>query len=226
MDDGSAQRDIIPYTYDAHYLWGPSNFDARHVFIVNFLYDLPIFRGNHGITGKLLGGWQISGIFQAQTGTPCSVMLNNDYAGVGQDGNFDGCESGQFWQMNGTIDYPHQFDYASGNPGSVNNYWFRTTNPDGTPIFTPPAAGTFVTQKGIRNTIYSPGFNNWNLGLFKSFAINERSGFQFRAEAFDAFNHPNLSAPDRNPTHTDTFGKVTGKTNDARNLQLSLRFYF
>jgi hypothetical protein len=51
-------------------------------------------------------------------------------------------------------------------------------------------------------------------------------GFQFRAEAFDAFNHPNWSNVDRNPTHSDTFGKITGKTNDARNLQLSLRFYF
>ena len=62
--------------------------------------------------------------------------------------------------------------------------------------------------------------------LFKKFAINERTGFQFRAEAFDAFNHPNLNGAGTNPNNLSTFGKVTGKTNDVRNLQLSLRFYF
>jgi hypothetical protein len=51
------------------------------------------------------------------------------------------------------------------------------------------------------------------------------TGFQFRAQAFDAFNHPNWSGADFNPTSA-TFGKVTGKTNDVRNLQLSLRYYF
>ena len=85
--------------------------------------------------------------------------------------------------------------------------------------------------------VYGPGFNNWNLGLFKKFAINERLGFQFRAEAFDAFNHPNYcysgasnpcagNGVNLDPNNLATFGKVTGKANDARNLQLSLRFYF
>jgi hypothetical protein len=111
------------------------------------------------------------------------------------------------------------------NGTSDPNQWFAVTNSDGSPIFTPPAKYTFNHQDGIRNEIYAPGFNNWNLGLFKKFAFNERTGFEFRAEAYDAFNHPNWSAPSYNPTSA-TFGKVTGKTNDVRNLQLSLRFYF
>jgi hypothetical protein len=225
-DDGSAQRDIIPDTYYAHNLWGPSQFDARHVFILNFLYELPVFRSNNGITGKLLGGWQLSGIFQAQTGTPCSVTYSNDYAGVGVDGNFDGCQTGEFWQKNGSVNYSKKFDYASGSPQSQANYWFLPTTASGSALFTAPAPGTFVTENGIRNTIYNPGFNNWNLGLFKKFAINERIGFQFRAEAFDAFNHPNWNTVNLDPTNLATFGKITSKTDDARNLQLSLRFYF
>jgi hypothetical protein len=72
--------------------------------------------------------------------------------------------------------------------------------------------------------VHNPGFQNWNVGLYKKFAINERAGFQFRAEAFDAFNHPNWNGADFNPTSA-TFGKVTAKSNE-RNLQLSLRFYF
>jgi hypothetical protein len=54
--------------------------------------------------------------------------------------------------------------------------------------------------------------------------VTETKGFQFRAEAFDAFNHPNWNGADFNPTSA-TFGKVTGKSNE-RNLQLSLRLYF
>jgi len=232
MDDGSNQRDIIPNTYDAHNLWGPSEFDTRHVVIVNFLYELPIFRNQNTFAGKVLGGWQISGIFQAQTGNPCSVGKANDYAGVGQDGSLGGspgtsnCTNsnvGQFWQMNGNIQYPQNFDAAN---GAQNQYWFKTTNADGTPIFTAPAAGTFVNQSGVRDIIYHPGFNNWNLGLFKKFAVTERFGFQFRAEAFNAFNHPNWNGVGLDPTNATTFGKVTGKTNDVRNLQLSLRAYF
>ncbi len=225
MDDGSNQRDIIPNTYDAHNLWGPSEFDVRNILIVNFLYELPIFRNNKNFTGKVLGGWQISGIFQAQTGTPCSVGKDNDYVGVGNDGSF-ACtnnKAGQFWTMNGNIQYPKNFDPAN---GAQNQYWFATKNPDGTPIFTPPTPGTFVNEAGVRDIIYHPGFNNWNLGLFKKFAVTERFGFQFRAEAFNAFNHPNLSGVGLDPTNATTFGKVTGKTDDVRNLQLSLRAYF
>ncbi len=87
MDDGSAQRDIIPDTYDAHNLWGQSDFDVRHIMIINYIYELPFFRSQHNFAGKVLGGWQLSGITQFQTGTPCSVATSNDYAGVGQDGS-------------------------------------------------------------------------------------------------------------------------------------------
>ena len=116
-------------------------------------------------------------------------------------------------------------NFASGG-NSDPRLWFQTTNPDGTPIFTAPAKGTFVTGPASRDFFHNPGLENWNLGLFKKFAINERTGFQFRAEAFDAFNHPNLGGAGTNPNNLSTFGKVTGKTSDVRNLQLSLRFYF
>jgi Carboxypeptidase regulatory-like domain/TonB-dependent Receptor Plug Domain len=220
MDNGSAQRDIIPNTYDASNLWGYSDFDARHVFIANYIYELPFFKNQNNFAGKALGGWQISGITQFQTGTPCSVGVNTDYAGVGQDGSMS-CTN-QFWAMNGT---PSIVGGFAANGASDPNYWFTTKNSDGSPIFTAPAKGTFVTQQGIRNVIHNPGFSNWNVGLFKKFAITERAGLQFRAEAFNVFNHPNLGGANYNPT-SSSFGKVTGKTGDVRNMQLSLRLYF
>jgi hypothetical protein len=90
----------------------------------------------------------------------------------------------------------------------------------------------------VRNLIYQPGYQNWNLGLFKTFPVTEKTGLQFRAEAYDFINHPKRCGGSGcsgttniglNPT-SSTFGKVLtkggGVAGGERNLQLSLRFYF
>ena len=225
MDDGSNYRDVVPDTYNTSFLWGPSEFDARHNLVANFLYTLPFFAHERGVARQSVGGWEISSLWQFQTGKPCSVAGANDYAGVGLDSNFGCGINGQYWVENG-------------NPKILGNFgsgkWFATTNSDGSPIFTAPPAGTFNTQS-VRDIIYQPGFWNWNFGVFKSFPIGEGRGFQFRAEAFNFLNHPNWGGASGggvnfNPT-SSTFGEVTTKGSGPggggeRNIQLSLRFYF
>lgn len=227
MDNGSNQRDVVPDTYNPGMLWGPSEFDTRHILIVNYLYELPFFRHQSGVTGRVLGGWQISGISQFQTGLPCSVAGPNDYAGVGLDSNFGCGVNGQYWVLKGSPRIIGTF--------GPNGQWFSTTDASGSPIFTQPAAGTFNTQL-VRDILYQPGFQNWNMGLFKAFPIGEKRGFQFRAEAYNVWNHPNWGGASGggvqfNPTNLKTFGKVLTKGGGSsgsgeRNLQLSLRFYF
>jgi hypothetical protein len=220
-DNSTNYRDIVPDTYDTANLWGPSEFDTRHMIVINYVYDLPFFKDATKLSGKLLGGWQISGLDQFQTGTPCGIGTTNDYAGVGEVGSF-GCGSeGEFWVMNGTPQIMGQFSNASNSP----TQYFSINNASGAPIFTAPQNGTFNLQNGVRDSIYQPGFQDWNLSLFKKFAINEKNHLEFRADAFDVWNHPNWSGPGLNPT-ASTFGKVTGKTGLSRNLQLSLRYSF
>jgi len=231
-DYGSNQRDIIPDTYYARNLWGPAEFDTRHVFISNFLYELPFFKDKSHMTGKILGGWQVSGLIQYQSGTPTSIGRGTDYAGVGVDGSLAG-GIGNYWVFNNTsLDYQKTMAHNSGSTDS--NWWIYPFNESGcnalgagcTLKWSAPPKGTFNLQNGIRDMIYNPGFENWNLGLFKKFAINERAGFQFRAEAYDAFNHANWNGVGTDPTNLTTFMKVTSKSGDVRNIQLSLRFYF
>jgi hypothetical protein len=229
MDSGSNQRDVIPNTYDPDMMWAPAEFDARHVLVINYLYDLPFFKNHSSLAGKLLGGWQISGVTQFQTGLPCSVAGATDYAGVGLDSNFGCGVNGQYWLVNGTPKIIGTF--------GPNGQWFSTKNPDGSSIFVQPTAGTFVHQR-VRNLIYQPGFQNWNLGLFKAFPVNERMGFQFRAEAFNFINHPNwcggsgcsgttnITLDPTNPNFGKVLTKGGGVGGGERNLQLSLRFYF
>jgi len=224
MDDSSNYRDIVPDTYYTRNLWGPSEYDTRHAVVVTYTYDLPFFKSQSSLPGKLLGGWEITGIAQFQTGTPCGVGSNNDYAGVAEFGSFGCGNEGQFWIMNGTPATLGNFAGPKGNASSPK--YFATTNFNGQPIFAKPSVDTFNLQPGVRDGIYQPGFQNWNLGLFKKFAINERNGFEFRAESYNFINHPNWGGVNFNPTSSQ-FGEVTSKSgSNPRNLQLSLRYYF
>ncbi len=228
MDNSSNYRDIVPDTYNTSNLWGPSEYDSRQIAIINYLYHLPFFKNETTLAGKLLGGWEVAGDVQFQTGTPCGVGANTDYAGVSSTdlGSF-GCGSeGQFWVENGLPNIRGNF--AAGS-GTVNNTiyptYFAITNANGTPIFSKPPAGTFNLQPGVRDSIYGPGFQDWNVSLYKRFTIKEKNYFEFRAEAYDFPNHPNWSGPNFNPTSSQ-FGLITSKTGLARNLQLSLRYNF
>jgi hypothetical protein len=225
-DNSSARRDIPFNNFDDRSFWGPSLYDTRHIVVINWIYELP-YKNTKGVSGAVLGGWQITGITQFQSGTPFTVGTNTDYAGIG-------VSSFQPWQVNGSSSYSKAFS----NSGSDANYWFTVKNADGSPIFTAPAAGTFANQ--TKNNYYGPGFQNWNLGLFKTFAITERHRVTFRAEAFNWTNHPNWGGqsgpsqfsnppapqgqPNGNPT-SSTFGKVTTK-DSRRQLQLSLKYTF
>ena len=88
MDGGSNYRDIVPDTYNTSNMWGPSEYDDRHVVILNYIYDLPFFKGQRNMAEKMLGGWEIAGTAQFQTGTPCGIGTNADFAGAGEYGSF------------------------------------------------------------------------------------------------------------------------------------------
>ena len=196
MDNGSAQRDIIPDTYNANNLWGQSDFDVRHIFIANYTYELPFFRGQKGLAGKTARRMAAQRYRAVQTGTPSSVAVGTDYVGVGQDGSMSNAaaSSGPHTAI------PEVTHQAALNSSSDPHFWFATKDASGNPLFTQPAKGTFVHQDNVRNIIHNPGFHNWNMGLFKKFAITEKAGFQFRAEAFNVLNHPNWSGANFNPT--------------------------
>ena len=213
-DNGSAQRDVIPNAYDWSNLWGPSTFDRRHQIVLSAAYALPFFKDQSKWTGKLLGGWLISGTSQMATGNPITIATGDDFAGVSTG-------TSQFWLFTKAPELRQQ--YANNNADA--SYWFYPFNADGTPIFTRPAPGTFSTQQA-RGLFYSTGFQNHNIRLQKDFRITETKSFTLVGEGFNFLNHPNWNGPDTNPNNlTTTFGKITGKGSE-RELQIALRFSF
>ena len=198
-----------------------SNLDIRHRFVGNFVWQLPFGQGkpylSSGAASHVLGNWQFNGIVTLQTGSPFSVTASND----GLLGS------------NRTV-YPN----CIGDPfaGATTDHHLYTTtgfliNPA---AFEQPADGTFGTCAPRK--FYGPGIQTFDLSLFKDFRFNERWLLQFRAEFFNAFNHPNFAAP-ISDIGNPSFGKVTntlapilgtdsGGPGDPREIQFALKLYF
>jgi len=189
----------IPDTYNGSFEWGRSSFDSEQNFIANYLWEIPFLLNRNDVLGKTLGGWQLSGITTFQSGLPNDILIGKDDAGVGTS-------QGQRAQV-----------LTNPNLGFGNrtvNEWFNPA------AFVQPALGTFATTG--RNLVSIPGTNNWDMSLHKTFKLYERMVLQFRADAFNPWNHTEFSAIGKTITTPSTFGKVTAAKN-ARNLMLGLR---
>ena len=166
--------------YDFAAFRASSNFDQRHTFTTSTVYDLPFFKGS-GLSNKLLGGWELSGIGTWQTGTPFSAYngaANPDNAGL----------------ANG----------VSSSAGAGQSYADLVGNPFANiPVFSPASGfGPFIANPNAfanpvgltlgdsgRNFLRNPGHWNIDMALFKHFKISESKAFEFRVEAFNVFNH-------------------------------------
>jgi len=188
IDDSSSANDAgLINRYALETYRASSNFDQRHTVSISYVYDLPFFKAS-GLTRSLFGGWQWSGITLIQSGTPFSVynsgngsIAPNDNAGVGtgfsQIANLGGLTAGSYPDLVGN---PRQGVQNEPDPGFG-------------PLLYNPAA--FVAPRGLtfgdasRNLLNNPWRTNFDMALIKHFLITESKLFEFRAEAFNVFNH-------------------------------------
>ena len=217
LDYGSSNGTNIVDAYNNSRQFGPSDFDTRHVLVLNYVYDIGFANNMSNVFGRtMLGSWQFSGTIQGQSGRPQTVSQGNDYAGVGPgSGN-------QFWVATRSPRLPHTF---AGN--TKVGQWFEGV---GSGVWSSAAPGTFA-PRGMRGLIYGPGFQSFSAALQKEFHIipsHENHAVVFKAEAFNYLNHPNLDNPDTGPT-SSTFGQVISKGGtyaSERQFQFSLRYAF
>jgi hypothetical protein len=184
LDDSSDYSDVsLINAYALNSYHASSNFDQRHVFNLGYVYDLPFFK-EPGLKHNLLGGWEWSGITLVQTGTPFSVYnagansVPGDNAGVANGVD----TSGASWPD------------LVGNPKS--GVQQIPGLPFGPLLFNPSA---FVAPRGLtfgdagRNILTNPRRTNFDMALLKHFTVTESKYFEFRAEAFNVFNHTEFS---------------------------------
>ena len=132
---------------------------------------------------------------------------------------------GQFWVMNGDSQQV-MGEFAANGASDPQLLVHRPRTRTAHRSSRSRPSGTFNTQAGLRNTIHNPGFQNWNIGLFKKFAITETDRLPVPRRGVQRCSITRTWAAPTSTRPTATFGKITGKTGDVRNLQLSLRFYF
>jgi len=165
-------------SYNLNAYRASSSFDQRHIFTVSYIYDLPVFKHATGLKSTLLGNWQVSGITTAQTGEPVTIVNGGFYDNAGV-GNSVG--SGSYADLVGD---PHGPKPAfTPVPNAV--YGPLLYNPG---AYTQPTGLTFGDSG--RNSLAGPGRLNFDMGLFKRFKFRESKVIEFRAEAFNVFNHP------------------------------------
>jgi hypothetical protein len=201
------------------------DWDVRHVFNGNAVYQLPFGRGRQllnerGVASTIAGGWELTTTALARTGFPVNVLMPSSF--TAPDGNTAGTQR------------PDLVPGVSLTPPQGKNVaeWINPA------AFAPPA-GEFGTAS--RNLLRGPG--NWqiDLGAGKKVPIRERGQLEFRSEFYNIFNHPQLGQPQAtfNPSNTTSFGSIINTVNTSivspitpvgsgtpREMQFALRLEF
>jgi hypothetical protein len=217
---GSANQGDFRLQTDPRLEYGNADFDVRHRFVFNSIYELPFGKNQKfgknvsGAMNQVIGGWQVAGIVTVSTGnwyTPTDISSNLSTSDCG--GTVGNCTR------------PDRIGNPNSKPcvaGSVFNTCALVSN---------VVLGSFGDAG--RNIIQGPGYQNWDVSLFKTFPIREEKRIEFRAEFFNAWNHanPEFTNPDTVAENSGTelgssaYG-FTAYTRPPRRIQFALKFYF
>ena len=227
-----------------------ANFDVTHAFKANFRYQLPVGKGHAWSTSnrylsQAVSGWTTSSIFTWQSGPPFSILSG--------EGTLNRTARSVLSNTAYTTSTPQQIagqlgNYQSNGEVLLINPKFIGPNGLGAPndglTCTPIVSGGFCNpQPGTvgnlpRNAFNGPAFFNWDLAILKAFPISESKELEFRAEMFNAPNHPTfavgnpnyaVSNPGASPSdmyiNDPKFGVATSTASTPRIIQLGLRFH-
>jgi hypothetical protein len=193
-DAGSIDRSLA-------YEWGPSLFDARHRFVLSFGAELPSPRAMGAIGRRALGGWQVNGIVQAQTGFPFTVV----------DALTD---------IRYLTNRPDMTCDPNARAPHTTAEWFDTSCFTRRPV---ASTGTGVGSE-TRDAVRGPGLAQTDLSVFKNIRVRRADKIQVRVEAFNVFNQVRFNQPNAT-IGSSTFGQITS-AQDGRVVQLGIKYLF
>lgn len=195
--------------YNAAAEWGPCDYDAKHIFAGNFIYDLPFGRGRHfgknmnKVVDAFVGGWKVAGIVSLHTGFPMTITAS-DASNTGSRGARADCIAPA------TV-------FGERNSPKGGYQWFDPA------AFAQPADGTFGSC-GV-GTVRGPGLAELDGSVSKSFNITESQHIELRGEFVNLTNTPILNSPTRGVG--TNLGLLQGSNSGSgRNVQLALKYMF
>ncbi len=191
-----------------------SDLNRTHAWRASGIYELPFGRGRqfgssmNRLTDALAGGWQLNGVWQNQSGGPLAFgnrIFNGDLGQVLLPVN------------ERSVDRWLRVVPSAANPNVLVPYGFNSVSGQ--------QLASNLRQFPIRfSGITGPGQSRWDFSLIKNFKITERFVSQFRAEVFNAMNHPNLGNPTVDPTSA-SYGVITSQ-DSPRSWQFALKISF
>jgi hypothetical protein len=195
-------------SYDLAAERGRADFDQTLRWVLSFDYEVPFGRQgsrfSSGVMDAVLAGWHFGGIYTLASGFPFSPYINDDTSNTGTQG----------------IPRPNQL--RNGNlPRSQRspNLWFDVN------AFAAPSG--FAFGNAGRNVLIGPGQNVFDWSLRKEFSVTETQRLEFRAEFFNAFNHPNFAQPDNFiDDGPGSAGVITSLAIPMRQIQFGLKYNF
>jgi len=186
---------------------GPGQEDMRHRLSLSFVYSLPFGQGRtyltnlSSIANGFVGGWEMAGIYRANSGPALTPTLNANISGFGRGS-----------------DRPNVIgDWRAADPHPTLGWFNRTA-------FVAPTPGVGVVGNAGKGILTGPGYSGMDISLMKRFYVQEGKNVQFRLEVFNALNHANFF-PVTTVADTATFG-TTGTALDNRQIQLGLKFNY
>ncbi len=187
-----------------------ASFDRNHILVLSYVYNLPFFKKSKGVVQQVLGGWQLSGVSQFQSGAWLTPLFSTPTGSRRPD-------------RVGEVKYydPRQLQTKIGGnlQNTTGNFYFDPT--PGTTFIAPPDDQYGNSSPTI---VRGPGRNNWDMSLFKNFAIREKYNLQFRSEFFNVWNHVNFRNP--NMTANDRNYATISDAGPPRLIQFALKFVF
>ena len=210
MTDAGSDRASAPQnTYDRGAEYALSPLDRRHVLTIAYVYDLPFFKDTQNAIAKYtLGGWQLSGIFNWNTGLPVTVTsaLGNDPAGLG------------FLGPSAAGPRPDRVFVNNLPINQTIDRWIDAST------FAEVPVGQARPGNSGRSIFAGPGIVRWDFSIFKQFPIGENVRLQLRGGAFNVLNHTNYNAP-ISALGNINFGRIT-TARDPRNIQIGAKLAF
>jgi hypothetical protein len=201
--------------------------DITHLFKANGLWELPIGPGkrflNHsGFLGKLIGGWQMNGIFEKRSGRPISFISGRGTLNrSGRSGKNTALTTLSLADLKNSVGNFH--DPVTGRPLFLDPKLVGSDGRANPQFFQQPAAGTVGSLH--LTPISGPGYWNLDWSFIKRTKITERTNVEFRAEFFNVFNHTNYTVSETQTITSTNFGRVTDFF-DPRVMQFALKFNF
>lgn len=173
--------------------YGRASFDRPQRFVVNYSYDLPIGKGMTGVEGKLVSGWNVSGITIVQSGDPLTFIdtTTGTAYGTSTTSYLDGVSTAEYCANSNNSNI-----LTSGSMVSrVKNGYFNLAGfCAGPSVPYGDATATGFGDSGV-GAVLGPGQFNWDISILKTTQITERVKMQFRTDFYNTFNHPQFADP-------------------------------